>query len=152
MYRYDEFDAAFVRERTAQFRDQVSRRLSVGFHLPDGRVEVCGRVQRDVVILGDHPGDQSRPRLVAHVPTLEERLLDQCHRVPHRRVVGREAHRGVGDDVELLARRPRDYLGRVRLGKGPIYLSVNAPAPRVRTNSVSIRRDARSPTVYDLSS
>ena len=28
MYRYDEFDAAFVRERTAQFRDQVSRRLA----------------------------------------------------------------------------------------------------------------------------
>ena len=28
MYRYDEFDAAFVRERTAQFRDQVNRRLS----------------------------------------------------------------------------------------------------------------------------
>ncbi|GHA14883.1 sulfite reductase [Devosia pacifica] len=28
MYRYDEFDAAFVRERTAQFSDQVVRRLS----------------------------------------------------------------------------------------------------------------------------
>ncbi|MEO6395725.1 MAG: nitrite/sulfite reductase [Devosia sp.] len=28
MYRYDEFDAAFVRERTAQFRDQVHRRLA----------------------------------------------------------------------------------------------------------------------------
>ena len=28
MYRYDEFDAAFVRQRVAQFRDQVSRRLS----------------------------------------------------------------------------------------------------------------------------
>lgn len=28
MYRYDEFDAAFVRERTAQFSDQVQRRLS----------------------------------------------------------------------------------------------------------------------------
>ena len=28
MYRYDEFDAAFVRERTAQFSDQVARRLS----------------------------------------------------------------------------------------------------------------------------
>jgi len=28
MYRYDEFDARFVRERTAQFRDQVRRRLS----------------------------------------------------------------------------------------------------------------------------
>ena len=28
MYRYDEFDAAFVRERTAQFSDQVHRRLS----------------------------------------------------------------------------------------------------------------------------
>ncbi|MGB0507528.1 MAG: nitrite/sulfite reductase [Pikeienuella sp.] len=28
MYRYDEFDAAFVAERAAQFRDQVSRRLS----------------------------------------------------------------------------------------------------------------------------
>ena len=28
MYRYDEFDAAFVRERTAQFADQVNRRLS----------------------------------------------------------------------------------------------------------------------------
>ena len=27
MYRYDEFDASFVRERTAQFRDQVERRL-----------------------------------------------------------------------------------------------------------------------------
>ena len=27
MYRYDEFDAQFVRERTAQFRDQVERRL-----------------------------------------------------------------------------------------------------------------------------
>src|SRR5271163_2275274 len=28
MYRYDEFDAAFVAERTAQFRDQVARRLT----------------------------------------------------------------------------------------------------------------------------
>jgi sulfite reductase (NADPH) hemoprotein beta-component len=28
MYRYDEFDAAFVRQRVAQFRDQVDRRLS----------------------------------------------------------------------------------------------------------------------------
>ena len=28
MYRYDEFDQAFVRERVAQFRDQVSRRLT----------------------------------------------------------------------------------------------------------------------------
>jgi sulfite reductase (NADPH) hemoprotein beta-component len=28
MYRYDEFDAAFVRERTSQFSDQVRRRIS----------------------------------------------------------------------------------------------------------------------------
>ena len=28
MYRYDEFDHAFVMERVAQFRDQVERRLS----------------------------------------------------------------------------------------------------------------------------
>jgi sulfite reductase (NADPH) hemoprotein beta-component len=28
MYRYDEFDAEFVRQRVAQFRDQVSRRVS----------------------------------------------------------------------------------------------------------------------------
>jgi sulfite reductase (NADPH) hemoprotein beta-component len=28
MYRYDEFDAAFVSERVAQFKDQVARRLS----------------------------------------------------------------------------------------------------------------------------
>lgn len=28
MYRYDEFDARFVAERTAQFKDQVARRLS----------------------------------------------------------------------------------------------------------------------------
>src|ERR1700741_2041236 len=28
MYRYDEFDAAFIAERVAQFRDQVARRLS----------------------------------------------------------------------------------------------------------------------------
>jgi sulfite reductase (NADPH) hemoprotein beta-component len=28
MYRYDEFDRAFVRERVEQFRDQVDRRLS----------------------------------------------------------------------------------------------------------------------------
>jgi sulfite reductase (NADPH) hemoprotein beta-component len=28
MYRYDEFDAAFVKDRVAQFRDQVERRLS----------------------------------------------------------------------------------------------------------------------------
>jgi len=28
MYRYDEFDAAFVQNRTAQFRDQVARRLA----------------------------------------------------------------------------------------------------------------------------
>jgi len=28
MYRYDEFDQAFVRERVAEFRDQVGRRLS----------------------------------------------------------------------------------------------------------------------------
>src|SRR5688572_21604141 len=28
MYRYDEFDAAFVRERTEQFSDQVRRRIS----------------------------------------------------------------------------------------------------------------------------
>lgn len=28
MYRYDEFDAAFVRERTEQFSDQVKRRVA----------------------------------------------------------------------------------------------------------------------------
>ena len=28
MYRYDEFDARFVRERVDQFRDQVARRVS----------------------------------------------------------------------------------------------------------------------------
>jgi sulfite reductase (NADPH) hemoprotein beta-component len=28
MYRYDEFDERFVRERVAQFRDQVGRRIS----------------------------------------------------------------------------------------------------------------------------
>src|SRR6187401_2581589 len=28
MYRYDEFDAEFVRQRVAQFRDQVGRRLA----------------------------------------------------------------------------------------------------------------------------
>ena len=28
MYRYDEFDAEFVRQRVAQFRDQVGRRQS----------------------------------------------------------------------------------------------------------------------------
>src|ERR1700712_829692 len=28
MYRYDEFDAGFVAERVAQFRDQVERRLA----------------------------------------------------------------------------------------------------------------------------
>ena len=28
MYRYDEFDASFVQQRTAQFRDQANRRLS----------------------------------------------------------------------------------------------------------------------------
>ena len=28
MYRYDEFDHAFVRQRVAQFRDQVARRLN----------------------------------------------------------------------------------------------------------------------------
>ena len=28
MYRYDEFDAAFVRERRHQFADQVRRRIS----------------------------------------------------------------------------------------------------------------------------
>src|SRR4030095_14838716 len=28
MYRYDEFDAEFVRQRVAQFRDQVGRRLT----------------------------------------------------------------------------------------------------------------------------
>ena len=28
MYRYDEFDHAFVHSRTEQFRDQVRRRLS----------------------------------------------------------------------------------------------------------------------------
>src|SRR5436853_6791063 len=28
MYRYDEFDAEFVRQRVAQFRDQVGRRMS----------------------------------------------------------------------------------------------------------------------------
>ena len=27
MYRYDEFDHAFVQQRVAQFRDQVARRL-----------------------------------------------------------------------------------------------------------------------------
>ncbi len=28
MYRYDDFDRALVRQRAAQFRDQVGRRLS----------------------------------------------------------------------------------------------------------------------------
>ena len=30
MYRYDEFDRRFVRERTAQFRDQARRRMEGG--------------------------------------------------------------------------------------------------------------------------
>ena len=28
MYRYDEFDHAFVNDRVAEFRDQVARRLT----------------------------------------------------------------------------------------------------------------------------
>ena len=28
MYRYDEFDHSFVRERVAEFKDQVERRLT----------------------------------------------------------------------------------------------------------------------------
>ncbi len=31
MYRYDEFDHAFVTGRVEQFRDQVARRLSVNW-------------------------------------------------------------------------------------------------------------------------
>lgn len=37
MYRYDEFDAAFVRERVDEFRDQVARRLSGELTEPEFR-------------------------------------------------------------------------------------------------------------------
>ena len=126
-------------------------RVRIGLRLPDGRVEVRGRVKSYVVVLGNHASEQPRPGLIADVPALEERLFDHRHRVPHPRVVGRKAHRRVGDDVELLARGPRPDLGRAHLGEGPIYLPVNGQVPRIRTSIVSIRRDARSPTVYDLS-
>ena len=73
--------------------------------LSDSRVEVRRRIERHIVVLRDDPSDQPRSRLIPHVPALEERLLDHRHGVPHRRVVRWEAQRGVGHDVELLARR-----------------------------------------------
>lgn len=121
-------------------------RIRIGLGLPNRRV-----VERHIVVLGDHPSDQPLARMIADVPALEEVLLDHRYRVPHRREVGREAHRRVGDDVELLARCPGSNFGRAYLGEGPIYLPVNGQVPRIRTSIVSIRRDARSPTVYDLS-
>ena len=36
MYRYDEFDAQFVRERAEQFRGQVARRRTTHFGWPSG--------------------------------------------------------------------------------------------------------------------
>jgi hypothetical protein len=94
---------------------QERRGVGIGLRLSDGRVEVRGRVESHVVVLGDHASEEPRSGLIANVPALEERLFDHRHHVPHRRVVGREAHRRVGDDVELLARGPGANFGRAHL-------------------------------------
>ena len=47
MYRYDEFDHAFVRERVAEFRAQVERRLSGALTEDGGRWRLAGLGARD---------------------------------------------------------------------------------------------------------
>ena len=45
MYRYDEFDEAIVRERVAQFSDQVVRRLAEAFVELPGPFPAVGLLQ-----------------------------------------------------------------------------------------------------------
>ena len=71
MYRYDEFDHGFVRERVAEFRDQVARRLSgelTEANIPRGswwKRENHGGPPRLFETREDHIGDNvSRPGLL----------------------------------------------------------------------------------------
>lgn len=50
---------------------EVHRRVLVRLHFCNQWVEVPRRIQRDVVLLGDHPSDEPRSCLIADVPPLE---------------------------------------------------------------------------------
>lgn len=52
-------------------------------NLGDGGAESRRRPEDYVVVLEHDPGDESRPGLVTHVPSLEKRLLDRVGR-PHQ--------------------------------------------------------------------
>ena len=60
MYRYDEFDHAFVSARVEQFRDQVARRLS-------GELAQKAAAFEDEIYVDSKPGNYAfagdRPRL-----------------------------------------------------------------------------------------
>ena len=48
-YRYDEFDAQFVRERVAEFREQVRRRLLEEWKVKEEELKAIDAQVRDVV-------------------------------------------------------------------------------------------------------
>jgi hypothetical protein len=56
------------------------RCIRIGLRLRDRWLEACRRVERHVVVLGDHASQQARSGLIADLPTLDERLFDHRHR------------------------------------------------------------------------
>ena len=78
MYRYDEFDAAFVEERVGQFRDQVARRVAGEWH---GAMPHVGREQHQSTRprRNRDARRKSRTKVIARLSKLKPALFS--HRV-----------------------------------------------------------------------
>ena len=73
MYRYDEFDRQFVLQRTAQFRDQVARRLAG--ELTRGRVQAAAADERPLSAAARlHAADRHPLRHAELAPAAQARL------------------------------------------------------------------------------
>ena len=72
MYQYDDYDRALVRERVAQFRDQVQRRLGQRPH--DDQRGVFEPGQRDATTRGLHRLPAGFPGILARLRAGRRRL------------------------------------------------------------------------------
>ena len=109
MYRYDEFDHAFVRERVAQFRDQVERRL-VG-RADRGPVQAAAADERPLSAAprlhaaDRHPlrhADSRAAAQLAHIARNYDQRLRPLHHAPEHPVQLADAEGRAGHP-----RRPR---------------------------------------------
>ena len=138
MYRYDEFDAEFVRQRVAQFRDQVERRAH-------GRAD-RGRVQ---AAAADERPLPAAPRLhAAHRHPLRHAVLAaDAQARPHRAQLRprlRPLHHAPEPAVQLAeARRHPRHPGRAGRGRDARHPDLRQLHPQRHRRPLRRRRRRR---------